>query len=268
MSSRLEDKSLFVQEFKTLINELDDPARIAEFSDPANFAKFKIAILVCDLEDSFLFAAIKKIISITKANYSNNISLLTEFVRVSELNDSAKTAELNEALTNADPNDTFIISVINSGIRSYESKDLYRQAKESGEIQTIDLSSIEIEKEFLDGGVLDMCNFIRHRIKRSEGRYVSFHKDELNFIADVLEGKIKKSKGRPANIKRDRKIAWMIDLYLRKEMKLTSSSKEEGAAALVATQFGIDEDAAIKAYQRMKPEIDAQYEEWKWNGYD
>lgn len=268
MNSRLEDKRLFLQEFKTLINELDDPARIAEFSDPANFAKFKIAILICDLKDSSLFATIKKVISITESNYSNNTSLLKEFVRVSDLTDSAKASELKEELNNTNPNDSFIISVINEGIRTYESKEFIKQAKESGEIQTIDLSSIEIEREFLEGGVSDMCNFIRHRIKRSEGRYVSFHKDELNFIADVLEGKIKKSKGRPANIKRDRAIAWTIDLYLKKGINLISNATEPGAGAIVAERFGIEEDAAIKAYQRMKPEIDDQYEEWAWNPPD
>lgn len=268
MGSAIENKRFFVQEFKALINELDDPARIAEFSDLANFAKFKIAILVCDLKDSPLFAAIKKVISITDVNDSNNISLLKEFVRVSELTDSAKTAELKEAINNADPNDSFIISVINEGIHSYKLNEFIRQAIDSGEIKTIGLGTIAVEKEFIEDGKSGLANYIRSRIECSEREYANLSKEEMAYIADVLEGKIKKTKGRPANLKRDRKIAWMIDLYLKKGMKLTSNSNEDGAAALVATKFGIDEDAAIKAYQRMKPEIDAQYEEWKWNGFD
>ncbi|MBS4028183.1 MAG: hypothetical protein KGZ58_06025 [Ignavibacteriales bacterium] len=262
------DRRRLLEEFNAMITKLDDPARVAEFNDPANFTKIKIAIMVSNLKDQAMFSALKKIISITESNNSNNISLLKEFLRISELSSLDRISELEEYLRNSDLNDPIIITVVHEAIRRHELSERLRVAVESGEIKTIEPGSIFIEKEFMEDGKSGIANYIRRCIENSEGKCTKFNSEEMAYIADVLEGKIKKTKGRPANIKRDRKIAWMIDLYLKKEMKLTSNSNEDGAAALVATKFGIDEDAAIKAYQRMKPEIDAQYEEWKWNGYD
>lgn len=262
------DRDGLFKEFRDMITKLGDPARASEFNDPVNFTKIKIAILVSNLKDEAMFSAIKKVISITESNNSNNIYLLKEFIRVSELSIFDMVSELEEYLRNSELNDPVIITVVHEAIRRHKFSEKLRAARESGEILTIGLGSILVEKEFMEDGKSGVANFIRYRNRITKGECNPFNSEEISYIADVLEGKIKKTKGRPANIKRDRKIAWMIDLYLKKEMKLTSNSNEDGAAALVAKKFGIEEDVAIKAYQRMKPEIDAQYEEWKWNGYD
>lgn len=90
------------------------------------------------------------------------------------------------------------------------------------------------------------------------------------FIADVLEGKVKRKRGgRKSNPHRDLEIACKIYSLINKGTALTSNRDIDGvgAAAIVADEYEITEDAALKIYQRKIPEIKwcikADHEAWQ-----
>ena len=99
-------------------------------------------------------------------------------------------------------------------------------------------------------------------IRRNE----SLNDQTRRFIADVIEGKIKRLKGRPKDKRRDYLIATYIELLILQGKNLTSNSKESGAAFITGKMYGIEEDAAIKAYQRMKSRLEEDRVEREWNG--
>ncbi len=73
-----------------------------------------------------------------------------------------------------------------------------------------------------------------------------------NFIADVLTGKVKRKK--PSTLSRDFEIYCRIK-DLRDEYNLTSSTSNPCAASIAAEEFGLEDEAIIKAYQRVDKEI-------------
>ncbi len=71
------------------------------------------------------------------------------------------------------------------------------------------------------------------------------------FIADIIEGKVKRSRGGRKNThQRDFDIACKIYSLCEKGFSLTSNSDANGAALTIATEYGVSEDVALKAYQR------------------
>ena len=72
------------------------------------------------------------------------------------------------------------------------------------------------------------------------------------FIADVLDGKEKRKRGARKHFhERDYEITCKIDSLIGKGASLTSSRDKAGAGAIIAEEFGISEDVAIKAYQKV-----------------
>lgn len=75
------------------------------------------------------------------------------------------------------------------------------------------------------------------------------------FIADLVSGKLKRDPGKkPSTNRRDRSICKGIFYLLRAGHKLHSNSSREGAAAIMAGRFNIEEDAALKVYSKLKAE--------------
>jgi hypothetical protein len=77
-----------------------------------------------------------------------------------------------------------------------------------------------------------------------------------SFIADVITGKIKRSK-RSSTRQRDLELHAHIVKLMKQDVKLRSNAKTKGAACIAgenAKPF-VDEGAAIKAYQRIQAEI-------------
>jgi hypothetical protein len=85
-----------------------------------------------------------------------------------------------------------------------------------------------------------------------------------DFIADVLEGNIKRTPGRKKNNwLRDHTIA--LEIYklvdIKKSHNLTSG-RCDGAAAIIGNKYGIEEEStAIKIYQRNKARIENDIQE-------
>lgn len=73
-----------------------------------------------------------------------------------------------------------------------------------------------------------------------------------DIIADIFTGKRRRKKGAKSTEHRDSEIYSEILNLLANGHKLTSSSyNRDGAAAIVADTRGLNEDAVIKAYQRI-----------------
>ena len=75
-----------------------------------------------------------------------------------------------------------------------------------------------------------------------------------DFIADVLDGKIKRKKGH-STLRRDAAIFREIIVLLESNFNLTSNSTEDGAAAIVAQRLDLSEEVVLKAYERIKKKI-------------
>lgn len=84
----------------------------------------------------------------------------------------------------------------------------------------------------------------------------------LEYIACVLDGTIKRPKGRTPDKTRDLEIAWTVYSRLSQGHPLRGNATKKGAACLTvealakAGIYGLSEDAVIKIYQRMKRIID------------
>jgi hypothetical protein len=87
-------------------------------------------------------------------------------------------------------------------------------------------------------------------------RSPEFTAEMRRFIADLITGKVSRPEGKKPSVKtRDRRIVKGIFYLLNKGHKLTSSKNiahGDGAAAIIAKRFGVSEDTAIKAYNRLK----------------
>lgn len=267
------DKINLVEKFRSMITNLDNPASISEFNDPANLTKLKIAILISNLKDSKLNNVLQQIINIAESNNSIHIFLLKELIRVSKLNAKDKIAELKEELMRHESSDSIISEALRQSIRGHELSENIRIWKETGVIQTLYCGAYFLEKakeEFSDGGGPGLADFIKENSSIFNGLKTDPIGDKIvYFIADVLEGKIKRRKGRVSNKKLDLQIAWAVDLQLELGRPLRSNRTKTGAIDFVAEEFGIDkEETVLKAYQRMKSVIDDWYEEREWNPPD
>ncbi len=79
-----------------------------------------------------------------------------------------------------------------------------------------------------------------------------------DFIADILIKKVGRPPGKRSSTKeRDGEIHLKVSFLLYRGYKLTSNAKSNGAAAIAGELFGIEEDAALKAYQKTERD---------WNG--
>lgn len=83
----------------------------------------------------------------------------------------------------------------------------------------------------------------------------------LNFVADILEGKVKPKSGQKKSTQlRDEKLHFIIEMELAKGKPLRSRREVDGAAYIAAKKLNIKgedpEETAVKAYQRIQKEID------------
>ncbi|MDX8128011.1 hypothetical protein QLH52_12015 [Methylomonas sp. OY6] len=125
-----------------------------------------------------------------------------------------------------------------------------RVGEKYGLVKTIglDYQFKGVKKNFEAHGISGLENILRSDEILS--------KDTRDFIADVIVGKIKRPKGRYSDKERDFNIALSIDDHLTAGDNLTSHKDKPGAAQIVADRYGIEEDAAIKIFQRMKDKVD------------
>lgn len=73
-----------------------------------------------------------------------------------------------------------------------------------------------------------------------------------DIIADIFIGKRRRKKGAKSTETRDQKIYGKVLRLMGNGHKLTSSAyNKDGAAAMIADASGLNEDAVIKAYQRI-----------------
>ncbi len=82
-----------------------------------------------------------------------------------------------------------------------------------------------------------------------------------DFIADMLDGSIKRPRGKKASTLRRDMLMWQtVQDLLQKGYSLTSNAKRDGAGVIVGQDFdGIEEEAVIKAVQRIDKKIAAEY---------
>jgi hypothetical protein len=77
-------------------------------------------------------------------------------------------------------------------------------------------------------------------------------------VADLVIGKLRRPTGKkPSTAHRDLLISDSIELLIEQGHKLTSSALRDGAAAIVANDFEVSEDVALKAYEREQKRIKA-----------
>ncbi len=105
------------------------------------------------------------------------------------------------------------------------------------------------QERFAENGLAGLANIIR------EGNQLD-NVELRKYIADAMEGKITRPRGKPSLYYRDWSIYQDIVDLLNQGIPLRSNTTQDGAGCLVGQYFDIDEEAVIKAYQRKKKSIE------------
>ncbi len=109
--------------------------------------------------------------------------------------------------------------------------------------------SLYIGQYFENFDITPFAEMVRDNIELTDGMRL--------FIHDVMTGKIRRPRGaKSKTFSRDLEIhAEIEDLIELGGKNLTSNASNDGAAAIVADKYGIKEDAAVKAYDRINKAI-------------
>lgn len=98
---------------------------------------------------------------------------------------------------------------------------------------------------WIDFNVVPITNLLRNNAPITPGMKA--------FIADVMEGKIKPKRGqKPQTIRRDLEILKAVDNLMKEASLPLTSGRNDGAAAIVAKENNMTDDAVIKACDRAR----------------
>ncbi|NNF23717.1 MAG: hypothetical protein HKN63_02765 [Rhodobacteraceae bacterium] len=86
-------------------------------------------------------------------------------------------------------------------------------------------------------------------VERLRDQHATLSQDERNFLADLIEGKVKHKRGRKKSVETDSRD---VDIWLRYSVLRRESVKSESAFSTCKEEFGLQRSAVTEAIARIE----------------